>query len=325
MGFLNVLVSFLAYDDATETNNPRIRLSDISRQLVSMPTDNTFSRSFDVGPATSKSIASTLRPLSQDATTQYTVSLISGSTYRWLYAAGTNPILRTKRTFAFDVLSQYNVTKTGSVVRYTHNGTGTAPDFVANGVVVGDVVHIQAGGNFNILNTGTFTIVTVAASYIEVVNSAGVAEISIALGANINGASPMCIYSAAGVQIGDQVLITSTAFNSENRGVYAVTEVTAEFFELSNGNPGIPEGPIAVGSASGIVFYDDIYAWLYLESDQDISVRINNDTSDNIVVKPVVEGDVDQPGVFLFRGGIYKLDVANNGNTTAKVKVALAE
>lgn len=325
MGFINTLINFLVYDDGAETNNPKIRLADITRQLISIPTTNAFSRNFAVPPASTKTVATTLRTISQDATTQYTVSLISGSKYRWLFAGGTNPVLRTDRAFAYNALTQFDVTKTGSIVRYTFDGTGTPPLFVSNGVVVGDIVHIQSGSAFNALNEGTFTIVKIDETYFEVVNASGVAESNIAMGANINGAAAMIIYSAAGVQIGDQVKITATAYSVENRGVFTVTEVTSKFFELSNGNPGIPEGPTAVGSASGIVFYDDLFSWAYIEADQDVSVRLNGDTTDNVVVTPVVPADASNPGVFLFHGDITQVVIANNGDATAQVKVVLAE
>ena len=325
MQLLTALINFLVYSDGAETNNPRIRDTDISRQLLSVPTGNSFSQNIDVPPASSRVVTQTLRTLSQDATTQYTVLLISGSTYRWLFAAGTNPVLRTKRSFAFGPTSQYNVTKVGSVIRFTHNGTGTAPAFVANGVVVGDILTIQAGTPFNALNQGVFTVVTVTATYIEVINDSGVPETGIALGANINGAQPMLIYSSAGVQVGDEVRITSTAFNIENRGIFTIAAVTSDYFELANGNPGIPQGPLALGSATGVVFYDDIYKWLYLESDQKVSIRLNGDTSDNVEVEPIANGDPTKPGVYLQRGGIFKLEVANNGDQTANIKIVLAE
>jgi len=321
----NVIINFLVYDDGAQTNNPKLRSVDWYRQYIGVPTGNSFGRSFDVPPSSTLQVVTTARTLSQDATTQYTVSLSTGYVYRWLFAAGTDPVLRTHRASSQAASTVFNVTRSGDVVRYTFSGVGTDPNFAAGGVVVGDGVTIEVGSPFNALNEGTFTVVTVTDDYFEVVNANGVAETGIVLGALIGGVAPMDIYSSTGVQIGDNARITSIAFNIENRGDFQVSAVTSKYFEISNGNPGIPQGPIAVGSATGIVFYPDIYQWCYIESDQKVSIRINADTSDNVVIEPISTVVPTMPGVYLQRGGIYKLEIANNGIASAQVKVALAE
>ena len=322
---LNLLVNFLVYSDGAPSNSPKLRDVDYARQLVSIPTGNSYSQRMMISPQSSQLIMQTQRSLTQDATTQYTVSLISGSTYRFRHSGGTNPTLRTKRSFTFSALTEFDVSKVGDIIRYTWNGTGVDPNFATNGVIVGDVVHILTGTPFNSLNQGTFTVVGVTDDWFEVLNSSGVPEITIALGPNIDSVPPMSIYSAAGVQVGDQARIVATAFNVENRGIFTITEVTSEYFELSNGNPGIPEGPITLGAANGIVFYPDVYKWLYIEADQKVSIRINGDTSDNVELEPVIAADPSAPAVYLQRGGVFKLEIANNGVKTASVKVALAE
>lgn len=322
---MNVLVNMLIYGDGSETNNPMIRDVDIARKLISIGTGNTCSKKTVIAPQVTTTIVQTARSLSQDSTTQYIVTLKSGSTYRFRHSGGTDPVLRTRRTLAYNSLSEISVTKVGSVVRYTWNGIGNDPNFASNGAIVGDIFHVEAGGNFNPLNEGSFTIVAVTDDYIEVLNDNGVAESNIPIGASIDSAVPIDIFSASGVQIDDQARITGSVFNIENRGVFTVTSVTAAYFEVSNGNPGIPEGPITLSSASDVVFYPDIYKWLYIESDQKLIVRLNGDTGNFVEMEPVELSGASPLSLFLFRGPVFRLDLVNNQLESANVRVILAE
>jgi len=321
----NVIINFLVYSDGSQSNNPKLRDVDYFRQFVAIPAGNPFSRRFDIPPGSTLSVIQTARDLDQDATTQYKVSLKSGFYYRWLFTGvGTNPLLREHRDTLMDATTEFDVSKSGDVVRYTAVG-GTLPAFVASGVVVGDGVTIQSFSAFNALNQGTFTVVSIAADYFEVVNASGTAENGILLGApDADGILPMDIYSFAGVQLKDNVRITSTNFIIENRGDFEIQEVTSQYFVVSNGNPGVEQTAV-IGSVGNIVFYPDIYSWCYIESDKKVSVRINSDTSDNVEIEPKTTVIPPMPGVYLQSGGVFKLVIANNGLETAQVKVALVE
>ncbi len=322
---LNVLIHLLAYSDAV-SNDPKLRDLDYARQFIGVETKNSYDRRFSIAPKSSLEVVTLARPLTQDATTQYQVYLYNGNTFRWVYKGGTNPNLKNQRTLTYDATTEFDITKTGDVVKYKWNGIGANPDFITNGVTEGDILHIEANGNFNILNEGDFIIVGVEADYLEVINSKGVAETGIAVGGNINGIYlPIDIYASSGVQVGDQVKIIAPLFNIENQGIFTITGVTSQYFEFNNGNPGIPEGPFSIGADNNIIFFPSIYKWCYIESDQKISVRVNADTSDNIEIEPLTLADNSNIGVYLQRGGIWKLVLANNGNNIANIKVVLME
>ena len=326
MSLMTVLINLLVYSDSIDNNQPLLRDLDYNRQLKGLNTTNSFSKRLLLQPGASEIVVNTARSLSQDATTAYSVYLYSGNTFRFMFAGGTNPILRTKRSVAYSSVTDYIITKVGNVVRYTWGTTGVNPNFIVNGVTVGDWLLIEEGGNFNALNSGMYSIVTVAANYIEIINPDGVTEGPIALGTVIGGLySPFQIFANDGVEDGDDIQISSTAFSIENRGVYQITRSTAEYFEVMNGNPGIPEGPITIGSATGLVFYPSIYSWIYVESDRNVSLRLNADTSNNTVITPYVEGDPDKVGLVLMRVEAWAVKLVNVDSVAANIKVFLSE
>lgn len=71
--------------------------------------------------------------------------------------------------------SQFDITKTGHIVRYTWDGTGTDPGITASLPNEGDWVIINAQ-NFNAANNGTFRVINSDTNYFEVINEDGVAE-----------------------------------------------------------------------------------------------------------------------------------------------------
>lgn len=78
--------------------------------------------------------------------------------------------------------TQIDITNpSGSTFRYTWDGTGTDPNFLTNGMNIGDVVVINST-NFNAANNGTFTVTASADGYFEITNASGVAENNKTLG-----------------------------------------------------------------------------------------------------------------------------------------------
>jgi hypothetical protein len=72
--------------------------------------------------------------------------------------------------------SQFDITNpSGSIFRYTWDGTGTDPSITAIAYPVGSTIVFSAEG-FNAANNGAFIVIGSGANYIEVFNAAGVAE-----------------------------------------------------------------------------------------------------------------------------------------------------
>jgi len=100
------------------------------------------------------------------------------------------------RTGAWTALTTFNITSFGSSVTYDWGNTGggdVTPDFVASGVVVGDIATINSA-NFSPDNNGTFLITNVTPTSITILNNGSpVNEGPLALGI----ASALVIYPLA--------------------------------------------------------------------------------------------------------------------------------
>jgi hypothetical protein len=87
-----------------------------------------------------------------------------------------------------DSTTQFDITKTGSTVKYLYDGTGTNP-LITTHVNAGDVIHIMAS-NFATANKGAFSVTAVGANYFEITNASGSDESNKTIGTGairING------------------------------------------------------------------------------------------------------------------------------------------
>lgn len=330
MANLTALLNFLIYSDPERTNNPRLRDVDYKRMFTGIPAGNYDSRKIVVQPGSTVTVAQTNRTTTFGVSTVFTVANASDSTYlnrfRYVYVSGTGPGFRTRRSTSVDSTTQFNVTKNGSLITFAHSGTGTAPNFAS--VTVGDYLTVERGGPFNDANVGVFQVVAVPSSTsVTVKNADGYAENSITLGSNIDGLyMPFDIYSASGVQINDEVRITASVFNPENRGTFKVLGITPSYFEIENNNPGISESGLTIGDSLGFVFYPNIYEWVYLEANQDLIVRFNEDTASTAMkLVTITPNDDSATSVFLGRIETYRIEVYNNGTSEAYLKFVLSE
>lgn len=334
---LTISTSLLVYSDAQRSTDPKLRDIDYKRLYSSVRTGDFESRRITLPADQSETIANQARSVNLLTTSEFSVVDVSTdeveNRYRVVHVPGggsPDPLFRTRRDLDHDSTSAYDVTLTENLVTLTWNGTGPSPDFAGNGVIVGDQIRIEEYGPFNEANWGTFEIVAVTATTVKFINADAVAETGIVLGAAIDGLYEVIdCFSSDGVQIDDEVMVRSTGFLPNNRGVFTVLGVTPGYFEIENTSPGIEESAIALGATDGFVFYPDVYGWLYVESDREVSIRLNGDTSDRYVIRPVDEeneasGTVSQPGVWVARTTVWSLVVQNNGTDSANVRVMLA-
>lgn len=202
--------------------------------------------------------------------------------------------------------------------------TATPFNLISGGVVVGDQVTI--GSNFNPLNQGTFQVIAVTATSFTVQNSAGgVNEGPILLGSSF--ASQVSICSAAGIQIGD-TLIISGGFSEASWGTYSITAVQAESVQFSSTSPLPAQGPI---TTEAITIYSNAKSLVYIESDQPVDVILNGVDIGQIEPFEISNAALPSlpltavPGIFMLKSTIWSLSITNNGLNTANIYFAAVE
>ena len=314
MSKLSFSVYLNAYSDKQSTNAPDLNNVKWNRALNCIPVNNANSQALTVAPGETNVLFNGSRTLAQDSTTNYSIALkpLSTQTYVLSAVSGTLPNFRTPRSTGADATTQVTVTTNGPVVTFTSTA-GT--NLSLGGCQVGDFV--QVGSNFNPLNQGNWQIIALTANSFSVNNPLGTPEGPIVLGAGF--ASQIAICSAAGVQVGD-TLIISGGFSPVTQGSYVVTAVYANSLEFYTTAVLPQEGPI---QTQAISIYSAEKSLIYLESDAPLSVIVNGTTVASIL--PFIINSCVTPGVFLLKSTVYSLSVNNAGVNPANVLLIAAE
>lgn len=320
MAKLSILTYLQAYEDFNPSNSPNRSNFKWNRNINSLEVGNPTSLQLTLAPGEVRTIFNGQRTLTQDGTTQYTISLapFTTTTYRLSWVGGTQPTFRTLRTTGANNSTGVSVTTNATVVTFTSTA-GTMFDLIAGGVVVGDYVLI--GSQFSASNQGIWQIIAVTNTSFSIVNASGVVEGPINLGAGY--ANQVRIFSAAGVQV-DDTLIISGGFSPVTQGAYVVTQVTDSYLQFSSVGALPLEGPIVT---QAIAVYFLAKRLVYMESDQHITMTINGLTGDEIdpIVGPTpCAGSID-PGIFLRTSTMYSLSITNVSINPANVFFASVE
>lgn len=316
MSKLNFLVFLNAYNDLSSSNAPSLSSFKWDREMDSIACQNPLSSSFSLAPGETKSLFSGVRILSQNNTTQYSIALkpLNSSIYILSAVSGALPNFRTPRASGADATTQISITQNGPLLTLSST-SGTPLSLISGGAVVGDLVRI--GDLFNQSNQGEFKILSLTATSLTIENELGVIEGPITLGAGF--ASQLQIYSAAGVQVGD-TLVISGGFSPVTQASYKITSVAANFLEFSSLDALPQEGPI---TTQAIAVYSVAKRLVYLESDQNCSIALNGVASGKI--EPLIDVNNVQPGVFLNSSTVYSMSVTNNSTNMANLFLASVE
>lgn len=123
-------------------------------------------RSAVFGPSGNRTRVGIFYPQSESSAVSYSVSTGTYTDVKILLASGA---LRTGGSW--DATTEFDVTNPGgNTWRYTYNGTGTAPNFLAAGILIGDVVNITSDSTFSAANIGAFKVTGLTNTYFEVTN-----------------------------------------------------------------------------------------------------------------------------------------------------------
>lgn len=307
MSLLNLSVNLVAYADELKNANPMVKFVDLRWSMLGLPTDIPRQVPIFLPPGTTQTVMSTERTLTFTGATTFQISNVSGTTYvRLVGDFGA----RTARLDG-DATTQWSLVKTNQLVRLTYTGTGTAPTFA--GIQVGD--GITLGSGFLSINQGDYVIVSKGANYVEFTAPNAVNETVV---------DQVEIYSSGPVQVGDLIDISSSQFAFPNRGVFTITRVTDQYVEFSN--PEAVAQASVTSVSSGLSIYPEAYRWMLLAIDHKVVVKLNSDTQSGCEVEPPKESDlVNNPGLMIKRGKVFRIDIQNPTLEVAQGLLFLAE
>jgi hypothetical protein len=311
---LTMLIFLNSYSDTQGSNNPEQNGIRWTRELDGVPImDAGQTQAFSLAPGENKTLFDTTRTLAQDGTTQYSIALnlTNPNTYTLTAVGGTLPNFRAPRTTGADATTQVTVTLNGPVATFT--STGGTP-FNLSGVMVGDKVRI--GNAFNTLNQGEWKIISVSSTSFSVANPVAVAEGPITLGSSF--ATQVQIYSAAGVQIND-TLVISSGFSQVSFGTYIITSVAANFLQFYTTAILPQESNIM----TEIAIYERAKNLVFLEADQNCAITINGSAAGNVEPWVILNGTA--PGQYLRKSTIYSMSVTNSSTNAANLVFSCVE
>ena len=319
MAILKTLVFLQGYEGSSScsSNSPSKNFFKWTRELQTS-ISSALSETFTIAPGTTQTLFNGVVSLTQDGSTQYSLALapFQTSIYQLTNTGGTPPTFRTLRVIGTDATTQVTTSVNGPILTYTFTG-GTLPSLAS--VQAGDNVLI--GNDFNVLNqgpTGIWQIVSLTSNSFSVVNPTGYVEGPITLGSGF--ANQVRIFSAAGVQIGD-TLVISSGFSPVSRNSYQITLVTDYYLQFSYLGSLPAEGPIT----TEVAVYDMAKSFIYMESDQNLGVTLNGTLSGAQIIPQVANGSVF-PGSFMQNGSVvYSLSVTNNSISVANVTLLSAQ
>lgn len=314
MGKFNIFVHLNAYKDSAPSNNPALNNFKWSREITGVEANKAQSVEICLAPNESRTIFNSERVLSNDNTTEFGLSLKSGTTNTYVlkYEAGTFPDFRTSRYIAIDATTEVTVSVSNGYTTIQSTG-GTL--FNLSSVLIGD--EISLGPAFNASNQGRFKVLSKTADAVVIENSSAVNEGPIVLGSDFD--EDVRIYSAAGVQVEDKVRLSS-GFSTLVQDTYEITGVQDNLIEFYSSKTLPPESPI-VGPTLDI--YASAKKLVYLETDKKISLEVNGVVESSL--EPFIDGNASTPGVFLKRSTMWSLVITNTSTDMATLYIASIE
>lgn len=322
---LNIQINSICYQDIQPSNNPNIRVFDLSYKLTGLSAQEPSSKTFNLLPNSTTSIFSGVRSTSVDNTTEFDIVRPDASKdiYRILWnGSGTAPAFRSDRNLGLDNTSVIAITVNGPVATYTST-SGTLMD--TSSVQVGDVIQIFNGAGPSISNQGKFVIISKTATSFSVQNTAASAQTFTVLDTELflcysNGAS------GNNPQIGDKIILSS-GFSSSSFGTYEIYDVTSEWIDIKSAlSSGMAEETGVIPGSSGMIIYSNAKNFVLIAAQGKCVARFNGDTGNSNIIEPATtNGDPERPGVFLKQGTAYSLEIVNLTNQNINVLVASVE
>lgn len=327
-GIANIITQILTYSDTVgTTDNPLLQSFNWSRRLSAVAVNNSDHKEIRIPPGGTVTLFDGLRTNTLDSTSIVEITNVSGALYKLSINSGAAGSWRIPRSITG--LSNVNVTiNNDSVATFELVGA------VLTGIQPGDVLRIAGESTFDIapydfnpINSGLWVIIGVSGVKIQAVRAVDEPFSGINEAVTGTDASQISVYSSDGVQKEDKFEL-SGAFSQVSHKVFAVKDVTDKviyFISTSQIPEEVINYPDPITMSHSLVVYTSAKKMFYLETDQEISVKFNNDAGDTVKVSPISAGNPDLIGYLHKFGPCYKAAVKNRSVNTAKVLYFVAE
>lgn len=345
MPYLNFVSRILAFSDVSPGANPQRRLVDWSRNLLSIPVSKPLNQVYEIPALTEVEVFDGTRTLAYTGSSEFSLALVTNTSdlYRLTWTGtGTAPVFRTDR--APNILNQFsqvggsgtgpnsgdvgyiNITPAANqTVTVTNTDNTGTPLATWSSVQVGDNVFIPGVTTgdevcFNPMNEGLWVVLGISSDKKVLtlgrvpgtVYSAGTALDSQA----IDDTDEFQIFSSSGVQVEDTLDLIS-GFSDQALRAYEIVSVTPTWVEFRSSIPLASE--TVVPGASSFSIYSSVKSFISIETDQELAIKMNGDTSEYNRITPFLTDCGDQVGVFNKAGTVYSLSLKNRSTTTANV------
>ena len=277
MPFLNLSYNLMVFEDEASEKNPNVRLPDITKSITGVAVTNDKSDRITIYPNEIKDIATTVRGVLWDSTTQLTfdryVSTDDRIRLTWT-GTGQNPMFRTNRAIGGSATTQVSITRLNNYVARISNTAGTA--WTLGAVQVNDIVRFEKNDDaftspFTAANAGKNWLVQAkGASYIDIIDNGGIVVEVAVLG--VDFAKALKVISQNPVKVGDVLKITGTGINPSNVGDFELVDVTDNFVEFIN--PLSVAETVLIGSNS-LVIYEFLIGFLNLRASGAFKIRFD--------------------------------------------------
>ena len=339
MAFLNFVSRILAYSDVSPTGNPKRRLCDWSRDLLSLPVCRPINQVFELQPLEELEVFDGTRDLAYDNSTEFSLSFLSGTRdlYRLAWTGnGTAPGFRIDRalglTDSIVITPQGNLTVLVTNVGLVTGPSGpSGPEVLGNkasfsGVQIGDSVYIPGVTTndtslFNPMNEGYWTVLGVSGDYTTLTLGRTPGTVFEAASDNVTltNATQFQVFSSGCVQIGDTLDLIS-GFSAQALRSFEIIRVTASSIDIRSSLPLANE--VVTSDSTYLNIYSSAKTFVALETNQEIAVKMNGNTDESCRVEPILaDGVCGKVGIYQKFGTVYWMSLKNR--TTAICTVTL--
>jgi hypothetical protein len=340
---MNFVSRILAYSDVSPTGNPKRRLCDWSRDLLSLPVCRPINQVFELQPLEEVEVFDGTRDLFYDETTEFSLNLLSGTKdlYRLAWTGtGTAPVFRVDRalglTDSIVVTPQSNLTVLVTNVGLVPDPSNpSGPEVLGNkasfsGVQVGDSVYIPGittndTALFNPMNEGYWTVLGVSSDHTTLAlgRTPGTVYEAASDDVALTDAAQFQVFSCGTVQIGDTLDLIA-GFSAQAIRSYEIIRVTASSVDIRSSIPLTSEVVTCAGVYLNI--YSSAKTFVALETNQEIAVKMNANTDESCRVEPILaDGVCGKVGLFQKFGTVYWLSLKNRSTAICTVTLISVE